>query len=94
MKVAVYFETSLLERIATEGESLKWISPYALHLVFDDAERPQGKWFAGEFELKVPSRDAAVMWAEKAIRAEAAQAQEIFKGRLARLLALTWEAPK
>lgn len=94
MKVAVYFETSLLERIATEGESLKWISPYALHLVFDDAERPSGKWFAGEFELKLPSRDQAVMRAEKALRAEAGAVATMYEERLAKLLSLTWEQPK
>lgn len=93
MKVAVYLETSTLERIALEGK-LSYASQYSFHFVFDDAAPPEGKWFAGEFELKLPSRDQAVMWAEKALRKEAALSEAYYKDRLAKLLALTWEAPQ
>lgn len=90
MKVAVYLETSTLEQIALEGK-LTYVSQYGFHLVFDGNTPPEGKWFAGEFELKLPSRDQAVMWAEKALKKEAALSEAYYKERLSKLLALTWE---
>lgn len=93
MKVAVYLETSTLERIALEGK-LTYVSQYSFQLVFDGNTPHEGKWFAGEFELKLPSRDQAAMWAEKALRKEAALSEVHYKDRLAKLLALTWEAPQ
>ena len=69
MRIAVYAETSLLEAIARDP-SLKdsYVSSYSFHFVLGKGDEPpapvEGKWCCGEFELKLPSRDTAVMWAQ------------------------------
>lgn len=97
MRIAVYAETSLLEAIARDP-SLKdsYVSSYSFHFVLGKGDEPpapvEGKWCCGEFELKLPSRDTAVMHAQKALNLEAAQQARYYQERLANLLALTYDA--
>lgn len=93
MRVRVYLTTSGLENVAN-GDSLSAYN-FSFYIESDYAfeHPPEGRWFAGEFELKLPSRDTAVMWTEKALRAEAAVVAKGYEERLAKLLALTWEQP-
>lgn len=97
MRIAIYAETPLLEAIARDP-SLKdsYISSYSLQVVLGKGDEPppcvEGKWFCGEFELKLPSRDVAIRHAQKAINAEAALAARHYQERIANLLALTYDA--
>lgn len=97
MRIAVYAETSLLEAIARDP-SLKdaYVSSYAFQFVVDKGDgalpRLEGKWFCGEFEPKLPSRDAAIRHAQKALNLEAAQQARYYAERIANLLALTYDA--
>lgn len=93
MKIKVFAETSLLEQIAL-GQSLDYLTSYSFTFVLGDKPRPEGKWFCGEVELKLPSRDQAVMWAQKALEKEAARTAAYYADRLAKLLAITWESGK
>ena len=97
MKISIYAETSLVEQIAL-GHDLAYISPYYFQFVVDTGEReapcPRDKIFCGEVELKLPSRDAAVMIAQRAIQAEAAAQALYYETRLSKLLAITWEGSK
>lgn len=98
MRVRIYLETTGLEHIALGREHTMWSGNLTLVLespdgVFEESHC-EGKWFAGEFELKLPTRDTAVMWAERGIRREQAIVNTHFEERVKKLLALTWEAPE
>ena len=92
MKIAIYAETSALEAIALDRDT-NYLGSYSFQFVLGEMPRPEGKWFCGEFELKLPSRDTAVMWAQKALQAEAGSMAKYYEERIAKLLAITWEPP-
>jgi hypothetical protein len=98
VKVRIYLETGGLEHIALGRRHSMWSGNFTIVLEEPDGsfqeDHCEGKWFAGEFEVKLPSRDTAVMWAEKGIRRDQAEMNRLYDERVAKLLALTWEAPE
>ncbi len=93
MIVKIYAQTSLLEKIALD-RSLDYVGSYEFEFVVgEDKKSASNAWSCGEFELLLPTRDQAVMIAQRAIQAEAASMEKYYADRLSKLLAITWEPP-
>lgn len=97
MKIRIYLDTGGLEHIAHGRPEQMWSGNFIVRLPQYDGTWPDDcddRWPFGEFELKLPSRDTAVMWAERELRKEQVTLNHFFEERISKLLSLTWEGTK